>query len=59
MDIFSTELGIRFSFVKTSEFQEGVEPPPPQTRLGTLLRRPTHAVENTLVHTVQAIAGGT
>jgi hypothetical protein len=28
MDVFSTELGIRLSFVKTSEFCGGVDPPP-------------------------------
>jgi hypothetical protein len=30
MDIFSTELEIRLSFVKTSEFREGGLNPPPQ-----------------------------
>jgi hypothetical protein len=35
MDVFSTELGIQFSFVKTSEFRVGgrvepTKPPPPQ-----------------------------
>ena len=28
MDVFFTELGIRLSFVKTSEFRGGFEPPP-------------------------------
>jgi hypothetical protein len=31
MDVFSTELGIRLSFVKTSEFRGGSEPPNPLT----------------------------
>jgi hypothetical protein len=29
VDVFSTELGIRLSFVKTSKFRGGGEPPPP------------------------------
>jgi hypothetical protein len=29
MDVFSMELGIRLSFVKTSEFWGGFEPPKP------------------------------
>jgi hypothetical protein len=29
MDVFSTELGIRLSFVKISGFQGGFEPPKP------------------------------
>jgi hypothetical protein len=28
MDVFFTELGIQLSFVKTSEFRAGFEPPP-------------------------------
>jgi hypothetical protein len=37
MDVFSTELGIRLSFVKTSEFRGGgFEPPqPPPLRYAT------------------------
>jgi hypothetical protein len=34
-DVFSTEQGIRLSFVKTSEFRGGFEPPKPP--LGTPL----------------------
>jgi hypothetical protein len=37
MDVFSTELGIRLSFVKTSEFRGGVNPAPQTTPLGTPL----------------------
>jgi hypothetical protein len=37
-DVFSTELGIRLSFAKTSEFRGGVVVEPPQTPpLGTPL----------------------
>jgi hypothetical protein len=35
MDVFSTELGIWFSFVKTSEFREGREVDPPPTQYAT------------------------
>jgi hypothetical protein len=36
MDVFSTEQGIRFSFVKTSEFRGGgVEHPKPPPRYAT------------------------
>jgi hypothetical protein len=34
MDVYSTELGIRLSFGKTSEFREGFEPPPPRYATG-------------------------
>jgi hypothetical protein len=39
MDGFSTELGIRLNFVKTSEFLGGFEPPKPA--LGTPLLKIT------------------
>jgi hypothetical protein len=40
MDVFSTELGIRLSFAKTSEFRvQGVEPPKPPPRYATATRR--------------------
>jgi hypothetical protein len=38
-DVFSTELGIRLSFVKTSEFRGGGWFEPPKPPLGTPLRR--------------------
>ena len=48
MDVFSTELGIRLSFVKTSEFQGGFEHPKPPP-LPWYATGPAHGSLSTLI----------